>query len=315
MDDPHPPSDAEAPRDGQSQPRGLPAPVPAPSDASPQWTTIKYGTEHALQDMMIHVPPRRATDPPRTLWLVFLHGGGWRDPVQTRADILPAIALLSAPRHAAPCPASPASRASTTPSPPTPPAASLPPPAAATATRAHLRDAAAPRCANWRTCGVRARRADKVLAGHSCGATMAFQLAMGLDADLPRDAGVAAPLAVVGSEGLYDLGAAPYPEMFARAFGPDPGEWARVSPARYAGRLNAERGSGCGMLCWGILEVDLVDWQQSVGMCEAVRPGVGSVELVELVGQHDEVWSEGRELARLLAHAVDTVVTDQRLNS
>ena len=102
MEDPQPLSDAEAPRDGQSQPRDLPAPVPTPSHASPQWTTVKYGTEHALQDMMIHVPPRRTTDPPRTLWLVFLHGGGWRDPVQTRADILPAIALLSAsPRHAA----------------------------------------------------------------------------------------------------------------------------------------------------------------------------------------------------------------------
>ena len=243
MDDPQPLSDAEAPRDGQNQPHGLPAPVPPPSDASPQWTTVKYGTEHALQDMMIHVPPRRTTDLARNLWLVFLHGGGWRSPVQTRADILPAAALLStSPRHAASM-----SRVAGI--------ASINYALSADAADAdlpagrgyrhprHLQDATAALRALADLHGVgREGGPAWVLAGHSCGATMAFQLAMGLDADLARGAAVAAPLAVVGLEGLYDLPAAPYAEMFAMAFGPDPGEWARVSPARHAERLNVERG-------------------------------------------------------------------------
>jgi hypothetical protein len=56
----------------------------------------------------------------------------------------------------------------------------------------------------------------------------------------------------------------------------------------------------------------LVDWQQPTDMLEAARLGVESGELVELVGDHDEVWDQGRELARLLAHAVDVVVAGQK---
>jgi acetyl esterase/lipase len=290
------------------QPGGLPAAAP------PQWTVVKYGTEHALQDMMLWTAPPRPSSS-KNIWLIFIHGGGWRAPVQTREDILPAAKLLTnSPQYSSPMAhvagiaslnyglSAPASQANLT------------------AGRGyvhprHLHDAQAGLRALSALHGVgRPGGPDYVLAGHSCGATMALQLAMGLDADLPRGAGMAVPpLAVVGVEGLYDLSASPYPEMFAMAFGPDPKEWARVSPTKYAKLLEAKGGKWLKRLVLGHSRGDtLVDWQQPTDMLEAARLGVESGELVELVGDHDEVWDQGRELARLLAHAVDVVVADQK---
>jgi acetyl esterase/lipase len=308
MDETQPVSNAEGLEGQRAEPQAIQAP------ASP-WKIVKYGTEHALQDMLIYTPARpTASTPPPNLWLVFIHGGGWRAPVQTRSDILPALAILSTdPRYArdvgrlagvASVNYALSAGAEDT---------CLPEGRGYVHPR-HLLDVCAGlrKLADLRGVG-RDPALEWMIAGHSCGATMAFQLVMGLDVELRRDAGVVVPpVAVVGLEGLYDLSAAPYPEMFAMAFGPNPQEWKRLSPTRNAERLNAERKPWMKHIILGHSRGDsLVDWQQPVDMCEAVKPGVGSVELVELVGEHDEVWTGGLELARLLGHAIDRVVSGE----
>ncbi|KAL8754844.1 MAG: hypothetical protein Q9184_004988 [Pyrenodesmia sp. 2 TL-2023] len=175
---------------------------------------------------------------------------------------------------------------------------------------------------------------EYILIGHSVGATIAFALALGLD---HKEAGAEVPKsmkikAVVGVEGVYDFTALRdahvdyrgiYEEFTTAAFGGEEEEdeaWERGNMVRAVrdGRGREERTE---VVVLGQSRGDeLVEWGQVEVMGEALR-GTGwrrvedggegkgkEVMVVELKGGHDEIWEQGRELAKCIALAVEKCV-------
>jgi len=298
---------------------------------------IRYGTEHSLQTLDIFIPAALDAQSDRTtkVWLVFLHGGAWSDPTQDSSELQPALDQLYPSRsdsaHGDPhAGAAPALRIAAY--------ASLnyglsPQPGAYTADAArnrahpqHLRDVVAGLRWLAREYGVGARGAwDFVVMGHSCGATVLFQLAMGV---LPREeagesgfgVGVEKPVALVGLEGIYDLpllvenhADVPYYAAFvASAFGYDEKLWKRVSPVSGdVGRIWKD--TKCVVL--GMSEEDeLVEWEQVEVMLRHVNSSsaIGkdqTCKLLKLTGKHDECWSKGVGIIKALKTTLAAIFT------
>jgi acetyl esterase/lipase len=166
-----------------------------------------------------------------------------------------------------------------------------------------------------------------LLAGHSVGATMAFQVA--LSQHVPWNPAAAAdaerkampPLAVLGVEGIYDfpliVKTVPddvrdqYVQPTQGALGKNESVWLAASPAQYS--------AGAYARCWGggrhrlvvaahSREDELVDWGQVRAIREVFWHRVDDdrikFEVLELKGKHHEVWEKGQELARAIAEAV-----------
>ena len=163
----------------------------------------------------------------KPIWLLYLHGGAWRDPSQTPAQILPAVTHLRTHLDNSPPSSGTATTTATTttpriagilsinyrlspypshatdPSSPTDPERNVRHPT-------HVRDvAAAVRCARERY-GVE----RWVAMGHSCGATLWLQVVEGIGLDdgdgdddgEEKDAGLLSGLeALVLLEGIYDI--------------------------------------------------------------------------------------------------------------
>ena len=161
-----------------------------------------------------------------------------------------------------------------------------------------------------------------VLVGHSAGGYLGGQVVCGIGLESDEEAGrIVGPTAWVGVEGIYDLtllrdtylSRPVYQSFIEAAFGPDEQDWERASPANgdfghwREGRLvvlGQSRGD------------ELVDWGQVVRMERVVRERWEKtgrrrrVEVVELAGRHADVWSEGREMARVIGVAVGMLVEE-----
>jgi pimeloyl-ACP methyl ester carboxylesterase len=134
-----------------------------------------------------------------------------------------------------------------------------------------------------------------VLVGHSCGATLAFQI------PAEKGEGLKGPVGVLGVEGIYDLGklrddhsAVPMYQYFTEsAFGIDEEAWRVASPTT--------QGSG---FAWEKAKVvalaqsdgdELVDGEQRDVMWDFLRKNAKEGrkdELIQLVGKHDQIWRE-----------------------
>lgn len=140
-----------------------------------------------------------------------------------------------------------------------------------------------------------------VLVGHSCGATLAFQI--------PNSARLVPPAGIIGVEGIYDLGrlrdrhrdVPMYQYFIESAFGKNEDAWKVASPTT--------QGSRDGFLWEGPRVValaqsdgdELVDVSQGDLMWETVqlrRAEVGNVS-IRLTGKHDEIWREGERETQL----------------
>lgn len=191
--------------------------------------------------------PSRA---PRSL--VYIHGGAWRDPSLDAASIEPAVAhAFSGFDEASPITAVASlnytlTQFPTHPGDPYDAAKDRPPdPAREAVHPGHVGDVYRA-LSLLRSFGLGDQ--SYILAGHSCGAGLAFQAALqppsyyGLadNAEVPR------PAAVLGLNGLYDLPAlvhglgashellsGDYRMMLSNAFGADEGTWSAASPARF----------------------------------------------------------------------------------
>ncbi|KAK8156159.1 Alpha/Beta hydrolase protein [Phyllosticta citrichinensis] len=275
---------------------------------------IPYATHSRLNTLDIWLPRPLEESPKDAVWVVYIHGGAWRDPLIGASSIQPSIAHLLRTRSLSlPHIAGIASlhyRLSPYPTHPTHPtrlardttAAQLE--GRAVAHPAHRDDVLEALAALRRLYAVGTARAF-VLLGHSCGATLALQV-------LPQLAEEQAlPRAVAGISGIYDVprfaanhGDVPvYAEILAGAFGGDGDSvddamraaWAEASPVRVAAVLARlqrvvlaqSRADG------------LVEWEQVELMRRAAEETKGgqTVQVIEIQGQHDECWETGEGVA------------------
>lgn len=163
-----------------------------------------------------------------------------------------------------------------------------------------------------------------ILAGHSCGATLAFQCVMDkfqlLNED--EDDDVVHPIAILGTEGIYDLkllrdthkDISAYQEFIEGAFGSEETAWDFVSPALkdssgYSSVKYGWRGGRLAVLAHSA-EDSLVDASQGQEMKTALAlwmlaQGGRRAHSLSLKGEHDEPWQKGEELARAIVFTID----------
>ncbi|KAM4056085.1 alpha/beta hydrolase fold domain-containing protein [Hirsutella rhossiliensis] len=272
------------------------------------YTCRQYGS-HVLQ--RVGVWQHKAPAPQHAPWIVFIHGGAWRDPRNTLDDFAPSIAhLLGAPIRApirafasidyrlSPSDAYPQHPADT------------PEPERRTARHPdHVADVAAA----LRLLAAEHRLADDgyVLVGHSAGATLALQLLMG-----GHDGGPPVPLpaAIVAISGIYDLvginarRAGSYAAFISAAFGPegDGDGWRAASPACFSGSFR-DRWPGNNRLALLAHSPDdsLVDAAETDAMAaKLAADGVDVSVVKDLTGEHNFVWQDGEQVARLVGQVL-----------
>ncbi|KAJ9134601.1 Kynurenine formamidase [Pleurostoma richardsiae] len=287
-------------------------------------TQLQYASGNTLQNLLVWEfpdPPREEPGKPQ-YWIIYIHGGAWRDPRTDAASFIPTItSLLSS----SPSPSSSRRiagfaslnyRLSPHPSYPQDPAATPPRDLRAAAHPDHIRDVRAGIALLQRRFGFGSRY---LLAGHSAGATLALQVPMGAAFAAGGDDGspaaeVVPPAAVVGLEGIYDMPAldarmgGEYRPLFARAFGDDEAAWAEASPARFGGRFGEALGGGLVVLAWSPGD-ELIDAGEIDSMERRLREeeekGLSVVALRDLKGLHDEIVEKGSEVARVLKQTIE----------
>lgn len=301
--------------------------------------THRYG-QHDLQTVTVSAPLNAMRGSSEGYWVIYIHGGAWRDPAITSASFERTQSLL---RGSSPSPS--AHYASTT----LPhiagfasieyrlsPHPNFPQDRAGTDAN-RLRDARHPDHIHdvrdalallQSRYGVVGRRC--VLVGHSCGATLAFQSVMRDLAGAARhesSTGLIQPTAIVGVEGIYDLRllrdtyrhCSVYQDFIEGAFGPDEDLWDAVSPATKKDPdgvgIEASWSEGTLAVLAHSRDDELVDFGQVSAMKATLEQWAENQKkneknarvlvLDDLRGTHDEVWSKGEELARVIAVVIE----------
>ncbi|KZZ97495.1 hypothetical protein AAL_03459 [Moelleriella libera RCEF 2490] len=293
-----------------------------------------------------HQLPASWIPPPNALWIIYVHGGAWRDPLITSATLTPALKQLpltddvvlasvsySLSRYTqhATQPSSPAdcSRNAMHPR--------------------HILDVLAAIGFLQETAGF---GSNYILAGHSCGATLAFQAAMDParwrggetesasiatrinDSDSNSNSNMSSsphylvqrPAMILGLNGLYDMPQLchnpggvyndyrdSYEEITRGAFGDDERAWAAVSPALVEDWA-AEWPEGKCVLLMQSPQDSLVPFAQAEGMRDSLRKTMGPglrVELVDGYGDHDDTWEKGTLLAEGISRAIKEMLPSQ----
>ncbi|KAM7189407.1 Alpha/Beta hydrolase fold [Rhypophila sp. PSN 637] len=260
-------------------------------------------------------------------WLIFIHGGAWRDPKvdsssysATAWNILRKIAwgsggnVLIAGLASLNYRLSPYPDHSTDPSPPRDPEAT-PNPARQAKHPDHIQDVLTGIAFLQRLGGA---NGSYVLAGHSCGATLAFQAVMNPTRwGLENPPVISMPEVVLGANGLYDLAgfiARPprkyehlrvaYEEFTRAAFGDDPSVWKAACPAT-AESWPKDWVEGKAVYLVDSSEDTLVPYDQLDALRRYLRANSSlSIKLREADGEHDEIWVKGDRLAEVCLEAV-----------
>ncbi|OBT43356.1 hypothetical protein VE00_05755 [Pseudogymnoascus sp. WSF 3629] len=246
---------------------------------------------------------------PDGIWIVFIHGGAWRDPLIDSTSFKLTIDILTQTAAPATAPiagyASLNYRLSPYPSHPTSPSSSGDKSRTAIHPE-HLDDVTTALLVLEKTYRINGRY---LLAGHSCGATLAFQLP-------ETSAGgekMPLPLGILGSEGIYDIPSLLsrnqhpiYREFITSAFGPTPSTWSSASPllARPGSKLWEKTPV---LIISHSEEDEYVEKAQSLDMLERIREvkgGEGQAVYVKAEGRHDEIHEKGTEMARIVGTGV-----------
>ena len=245
--------------------------------------------------------------PSPKFWIVYIHGGAWRDPLITSRSFLPALSCLS--EHSSGVAfASLNYRLAPYPSHPTHPS-ERDDPARNASYPAPIQDVRA--AVGWlQACfGFGSHYA---LVGHSCGATIAFQALMSKKVHGGGEgASFSIPRAIVGINGIYNLprliethsGNPAYKELVSGAFGNDVEVWKRVSPVH--AQLSETQPESMFVLLCHSREDELVAFEQSENMLEKLKvegPGRPRQEMLVLQGRHDEAWEKGDGVAQAITH-------------
>jgi len=300
------------------------ADLPSPTVGFPQfYTDIQYSDESTLNTLELCIP--RPTGSSRhQVWIVYIHGGAWMDPEIDASSFRSAQQLILA-SHEAQYVAGLASinyRLSPYPSHPRDPSNPSDPSRNARHPD-HIKDVLAALLHLQETYRFEDRY---VLVGHSCGAALAFQVAMkrfwGTQYE-PTDGftlNVIPPIAILGVEGLYDLSALvshhsddpSYRGFVSNAFGDDHSLWAAISPV--SGDFETSWPDGKLAAIAHSRDDELVEWEQVDLQHRALKlqgwdeaGGDRRLKLIELAGKHDQVWQDGRELARAIQLTVQVI--------
>ena len=153
-----------------------------------------------------------------------------------------------------------------------------------------------------------------VLIGHSAGGSLAFQLLMG-SAALGGEPASSLPLpaAVIGVSGIYDIEAIDerhngnYGGLMTGAFGGDRAVWRAASPACFSGSYKENwGGKRFALLAWS-RDDNLVDEPEIDNMAAKLSSdGFADLQVVkDLTGEHDSLWQDGVQLARLVGTTLD----------
>ncbi|PGG97901.1 hypothetical protein GX51_07075 [Blastomyces parvus] len=292
----------------------------------------RYGQESILQDISVYYPrPLSQANPSSSVWIIYIHGGAWRDPEITSTSFEPTLEALVSnydPQilDGVAAFASIDYRLTAHPKFPQDPSTTEP---------THLRRATHPDHLNDVQNAI-VYLQDKfqfgeryILVGHSCGATLAFQAVMGsvLSAGTTGSGStgpnIKPPITIVGVEGIYDLRALRdtfkdfpiYQEFIEAPFGSDENVWDGVSPAKVEGPEGIEGGWVNGRLA--VLAhsaadelVDMGQLRTMAKMLELWRMGSSQgrtrnvLLLDDLKGGHDEIWSKGDALAQVIVNAI-----------
>ncbi|KAF2729766.1 hypothetical protein EJ04DRAFT_397758, partial [Polyplosphaeria fusca] len=266
-------------------------------------------------------------------WLIYLHGGAWRDPLQLSSTLDPTLGHLSASTLSRVAGlASINYRLSPYPSHPTHPSSPDDPDRNARHPD-HVRDVAdalAYLRSHYFARGEGEQAFQWVGIGHSCGATLLCQVVSGLG--LPSPTIIPKPVALILLAGIFDLGlmwtnhrppgtpaevADIYTALLTGAFGHEHEVWDAVSPVR--GKYN-EQVWAEGREVWVCHsdEDELVEGQQGEAMvarmveCGWHVEGEGDETRVlvrrRLKGAHDDVWEGGTQIAALIGDVVERLV-------
>lgn len=146
---------------------------------------------------------------------------------------------------------------------------------------------------------------DYMLIGHSAGATLAFQLLMDPSA---QESNIPLPSAIIGVSGIYDLVALDdrhegnYAGFITSAFGSDKKIWNVASPVNYTGSFKKNwLSSRLTILAWSY-EDTLIDEPEIDAMAtKLIKDRINVSVTKDLTGEHDHVWEEGHQLARLIS--------------
>lgn len=299
-------------------------------------TNIPYATTTPLNNLSLHLPRPPVPNDPNRLFLIYIHGGAWRDPAilapsfaatqthllaiaKSNPSTLNAISGIATLNYRlSPYPAHP-----TSPSNPHDPSRNARHPD-------HINDVLSAILYLQETYAFGHRY---VLIGHSCGATLALQVTMKrywgaqYDPTSALELNVEPPVAIVGVSGIYDVprlvddnAAIPaYRDFVVNAMGGERAVWEGVSPSRGDFREGWAEGN---LVVLVHSEADeLVGMEQSEIMWDAFgeqgfEEEVGSqrrrkfVRLTDL--KHDEVWEDGREFAGIIKQTIDEVVAGEK---
>ncbi|KPI36201.1 Kynurenine formamidase [Cyphellophora attinorum] len=329
-----------------------------PSRISSNIQRVQYASENILQSYELFIPPPPASEsdsaipppysekhpstpsfPIKRLWIIFIHGGYFRDPSILASSFHATLSLLTDPnspdqqilalqRHTAgyvsinyrlaPHEAHPQDP-TTTPS-------------------YEMRNARWPEILGDVLNALRHFQAKHpstrpggdegyVLVGHSVGATLAMNALL----HMQNQEGIAPPVGIVGVSGIYDFirlheTFPGYDAMTRNAV--DEEDWEGISVARKRrGEIEAAwaaaggEGGGKENKRWLLLahskEDTLVDWGQLEAMAnvfkmDSSKDGPAAVtvkcDVEEIKGKHNACWEDGRELARVIERCVGEIV-------
>ncbi|CAD0094366.1 unnamed protein product [Aureobasidium mustum] len=297
------------------------------------WTDVPYGSTR-LNLLDICIPNRQPEDPQQAVWLVYIHGGAWRDPLINRRSFNTALDMLikddqshniagfvSLDYRLSPYPSHP-----TSPSSPDDDSRNVQHPE-------HLNDVLGALSFLGSNAGEEIglkkggaiRLPDTlsiavgryVLCGHSCGATLAMQATAVLSAE---HGAIRPPVALSGIEGIYDVAALvaththpAYREFVTAAFGQNEETW--VTASQLTNKLDKWHGN---VLLVQSSSDELVDMQQTDSMMEKLvaqgftrtsttSTGKEGKQVLKTVIDclHDEVWEKGTELVKAIRAVTD----------
>ncbi|EUC47456.1 hypothetical protein COCMIDRAFT_90070 [Bipolaris oryzae ATCC 44560] len=290
-------------------------------------------------DIWLPTATPAAPSPSPSLWLIYLHGGAWHDPLQDSTCIHPLLSHLTTSHASSTLPSlagiaslnyrlSPYPAHPTHPSSPSDPDRSVQHPT-------HIRDVAAALRFLAQNHGLK----RWIGVGHSCGATMLAQLVSGIGAEPDAAEPLAGPEALVLLEGIYNIPlllrnhappACPedistiYRSFVSDAFGAEATEKDLLQVSPVSGKYNVEQWpQGRLLLICHSYEDELVERAQRDVMCVALdRQGWSIVmeagdeedevraegrrvlNVRDLKGGHDEIWEDGKQIATLVAEVV-----------
>jgi acetyl esterase/lipase len=276
--------------------------MPTSTPKAGQWTTkIAYSDDNFLQTYDVFLSTTVAPSS-KILWIVYIHGGFFRDSLVDSESFQMAVSLLGK----------------------TPPSSTLNYASInyrLSPSTKHPQDSSTPsfeqRTAKWPqhledVCEaiqqLQSRHsfgANYVLAGHSVGATLAMLAAL-----KSKDNGFVAPTAVLGLSGIYDFGQLhkDHPEYEALTFNAlQRGEEVYASPTNY--EAEAYKTAGVTRVLLAHSHDDgLVPFNQVDRMVEVLASGGGGyAQTIELFGKHNDIWANGVELERAIRNIVESL--------